>query len=1248
MNSYPPELLAQLAPVMFVAGLDAFPPVPPQPSGPTPTRPNDFTVLAARLREALQAQRKVAVWQPEKFKTFQVIIVDKDVRFPPRKLVPPEDPQYSAAHSPLSPLTPTSPLHPDGLIAPIWIRKHTSLVPSVFVLFLRVFEYPPSTTVSPLDAPDGQREREREQEERKRDAELAAEVALRKKSTNERGIKLTVVLMATRKLLDDPTLDARLTFIRRQSGLDSRAALFVLSPVSPSELSEFVKSLQQALYEPALEYYTAHSKRVRRKRNRHAQATYPNPVPGTSNIPRPLRPEGWTVRYEYKMACFAEFRGEDEVALKHYQDAHSTLVLMFGSTAILPPRTKRWAEAKVLADCINVKISKLYLYNNEHALALSHHNSHVRIFSDFSRGWGIGEETFEYWSWIARQHRVLAELLEQGTRSTLTIPTHQPTYPIASNASLAASGKGLASSTLELESMRSLGINPSQALQHPGFYYFMAARCTEIRRQRFLAALELENTQQSPVLSPGFANEKKVDHLSIILELYTKTYELFKKYTVVEPQNPAQGRLTLWIAHRIAQTYYHSGKYDMAMRFFERIAKTYRREKWGLLLRPLLSTWYACARELGDIDLSVKLLVEMLGHDAREEEPASLEEDLVAILKNTVPTSDEALLVNLSESQPIFDSNVVFWAPEVKVGDPAAFQLSLVAPKTVSISSLPISSLSVYFSHRESPVVVRHEDPEVPSPLSFQWINLGHISPSSDASGDISANLRWQMGGSFVFSGTLSCDFPTSLKVTELLLTMEEGQWKIEIPFNPCGSREGAPTHARWLSSVEPPQYVPIKREMSSTVNVRYPPHTLAVSLTHESPAYLNEEHPIVIDITNVDSRPLDVVVDVLLQPTEIDGAVNTIILGDDRSTNFIKSVPFGLLAPGVSAVKTLYLVNSGAAGDRMVDISIQSRPTNAVIDPTNPELQDLTETLKTIVIPAIDPFNVTQTISYTRGVPDWPGLANLNTFDGDSWNNSRTSEAVVSTRMECVGPSPVQVNSLTFERHKHERVKIIECSADYTEASPSEYHPGDELAHVCRVALTSPEDEQDEPISRIGSYHISWQRIRNNGDYGSLSTTVIFLPALEPPVEGLLALLSVPPAATLHVPISLTLAVRNYHPSRSANIVVQLELDASDAFVVAGMRSGRIPILMPGEEEKLTWRLIPIECGHVRLPRIKVIDKRPILTSDAEVASESGIRGELVRIVDTRLDRRPVRTADAAEGDEIDDGGFGTVLVLP
>jgi hypothetical protein len=226
MNSYPPELLVQLAPVMFIAGLEvpaASDPIPSATSdSPPSTRPpqDPFNVLTIRLRDALLSQRTTSIWQPEKSKTFQAVLVDKvrsvvlwailsmipyncqDVRFPPRKIPLSADP-HSPVHSPLSPLTPTSPLHPDGLVAPIWVRKHTTLVPSVFVLFIRLYESPPHHMPhSPLDAshPD------REAEERRKDAEMSAEIALRKKSTSERGIKLTVVLLASRKLLGAPLL----------------------------------------------------------------------------------------------------------------------------------------------------------------------------------------------------------------------------------------------------------------------------------------------------------------------------------------------------------------------------------------------------------------------------------------------------------------------------------------------------------------------------------------------------------------------------------------------------------------------------------------------------------------------------------------------------------------------------------------------------------------------------------------------------------------------------------------------------------------------------------------------------------------------------------------------------------------------------------------------------------------------------------------------------------------------------------
>ena len=49
------------------------------------------------------------------------------------------------------------------------------------------------------------------------------------------------------------------------------------------------------------------------------------------------------------------------------------------------------------------------------------------------------------------------------------------------------------------------------------------------------------------------------------MQLYTRSYELFKKWGPQNAQSP--GRLTLWIAYRIAQTYYDSGKFDMAVRW---------------------------------------------------------------------------------------------------------------------------------------------------------------------------------------------------------------------------------------------------------------------------------------------------------------------------------------------------------------------------------------------------------------------------------------------------------------------------------------------------------------------------------------------------------------------------------------------------------------------------------------------------------------------------------------------------------
>jgi trafficking protein particle complex subunit 11 len=107
--------------------------------------------------------------------------------------------------------------------------------------------------------------------------------------------------------------------------------------------------------------------------------------------------------------------------------------------------------------------------------------------------------------------------------------------------------------------------------------------------------------------------------------------------------------------------------------------------------------------------------------------------------------------------------------------------------------------------------------------------------------------------------------------------------------------------------------------------------------------------------------------------------------------------------------------------------------------------------------------------------------------------------------------------------------------------------------------------------------------------------------------------LLSLPPTGFLHAPLPLHLTIRNRDPSLSYLISVSLEPDPT-GFVVAGLRSGKVQILMPGQEEKVCWCLVPVECGVVKVPKVKVVGRR-----------EEGEGGEdvSVRVVDVRWDMR-------------------------
>jgi len=288
--------------------------------------------------------------------------------------------------------------------------------------------------------------------------------------------------------------------------------------------------------------------------------------------------------------------------------------------------------------------------------------------------------------------------------------------------------------------------------------------------------------------------------------------------------------------------------------------------------------------------------------------------------------------------------------------------------------------------------------------------------------------------------------------------------------------------------------------------------------------------------------------------------------------------------------------------------------------------------------------------VTYQRSRRPQAGLADLREYGNDFWEDRISGEATITTTFQCAASCGLRLESIQFESQDHPTARLIDCSVDSIEPEDiaDDWLTGDEFTTVCRVTM-SQLDGSKSNIPTPGAYIVRWRRLLSDCEPGSLPTTRFLLPPLKPPTDELIALLDLPSTGKLHVPMIMKLITRNNHPSRTAVVTVHLEPDASDGFVVAGLRSGRIPMLLPETEATLSWKLIPVECGFVKVPRIKVIDRRKAIIPPGQEppipAPEPGsdAEGDIVKLVDVRWDGRSESGEEArAVGD------VGNVLIVP
>lgn len=143
--------------------------------------------------------------------------------------------------------------------------------------------------------------------------------------------------------------------------------------------------------------------------------------------------------------------------------------------------------------------------------------------------------------------------------------------------------------------------------------------------------------------------------------------------------------------------------------------------------------------------------------------------------------------------------------------------------------------------------------------------------------------------------------------------------------------------------------------------------------------------------------------------------------LDDQTSSSLIQNVSLGILKPGESLSKTLSLISKGGAGDRTLDISVQTRPSSEPAededdehDGEQPEPDDhTTEIVRTITIPVVDPLKASIDVVYARMPGKQTGPSDLRLYEGRHWADADGTEATIMTQIEFAGPWSLDVQSI-------------------------------------------------------------------------------------------------------------------------------------------------------------------------------------------------------------------------------------------
>ncbi|KAK3492892.1 Gryzun, putative trafficking through golgi-domain-containing protein [Neurospora hispaniola] len=618
---------------------------------------------------------------------FRVKSAERSFLLPPRRARLPEGieaPPGAILHSPFSPLTPISPLYPDGLIDAQWTLKHQELIPSVVLCFYNLVSDPNQSTLS--------------------DNHIKSDVNKLRNLLIQSGHKIKLAIV----FLSDPSgdhtdyLQDRIEIIRRGCALDPKSVFLMPPNENHEDLARMAENMLITLYGASMEYYKELGRHSRKKRGRGVAP--PPTVPPTTGTSQTLSLAGWNVRYDFKSAVLAEFRLEMENALRSYEQAYENL-LSSEVVELIPSWSPRWNEARLLADVIAIRSIRCLLWGAQNSAAVRRWQFHRERMADLVERLGRGTSNYGWEAWQARWAIVMANLMEKAG-----IPELDP-----------------AEMRLYLNPEKNImgeRLQPWEFLHHTGYWYRLASRHLYARRARARAMPEDDrrppgSSPASHLASRGFIYDtfmcpepheefplehmtyKGVDHNGMIIDCLSRALHEFLQ----RDQARLAAELSLELARELSLRQEWAKVVELLRPIWQNMP--FRKERWPALAEEVGWALRAAASKTGGLGDVVTIDWELLDRGFTKRK--NWQYDITKSLQPITP--DPKPLVNIADGQiiPPISATFVFRDEEGKAGQTTRAQLCLRSNAHVESAPVPFSRIEVKFNGSINTLVLRHQ-----------------------------------------------------------------------------------------------------------------------------------------------------------------------------------------------------------------------------------------------------------------------------------------------------------------------------------------------------------------------------------------------------------------------------------------------------------------------------------------------------------------------------------------------------------